>query len=224
MTGVQHKIVGTGFGVAAAYYAVSTGNELGALMVGTAIVGSLLPDIDHDSTKIGRKRKFITELSGKLFNVVFYGGIVLAAILIGLTYFQLVDFGVNIMQLAIGAGGFVLIILLKKFIQSREIVKWAEKHRGLMHTLIPPGLILFAAMSTQAPIIHWSLMGVFVGYISHLFADCCTVAGCPLLFPLTRINIRILRFRTESNACNVCAVVLAILAVGGTYAWVRFLL
>ena len=59
MMGTQHKVVGIGFGIATALYvAEGLGEPAPAMLsMAAATVGSMLPDIDHDRSRIGRKRK-----------------------------------------------------------------------------------------------------------------------------------------------------------------------
>lgn len=216
MTGVQHKIVGTGFGIAAATVAVvGMGEPMGALVVGTSIIGSMLPDIDHDKTKIGRKRKVLTTVGTSLANIIIFGGIILGLVAALLIFKGFVDFGVSITNIAIVVGGLIFVAIAKTLIGRSKTWQWATRHRGMMHTLVVPALLFVALRASDAPIYKWSMLGLLVGYISHLFADMETVEGCPILFPLTKRNIRFpTKFKTKDKSCTVAAYVTAILAVG----------
>lgn len=218
MTGAQHKVVGTGAGIAAALILVVAKEEpVGALVVGTSIVGSMLPDIDHDKTKIGRKRKLFTDVSGKLINTLIYGGIILGALLVLLLTYGFVNFGISPMHMMIGVVGLLIIAVAKKVIMNSNTVQWAAKHRGLMHTLVVPVLLYVLMGMSDFSVWHYSLLGLVIGYCSHLFADCQTVEGCPLLFPLTKNNIRIMRLRTKEKSCTTWAWIDAIALVGLAY-------
>lgn len=223
MTGVQHKVVGTGAGIAAAYILVAgMGEPVGALVVGTSIVGCMLPDIDHDKTKIGRKRKFVTELSGKMLNTLIYGGIILGAVLVLALTYGFVNFGIDPIRLMIGVVGLVVVAVLKKLIMNSSTVQWAAKHRGLMHTLVVPVLLYVLMGMSDFSVWHYGVLGLFIGYCSHLFADMQTVEGCPVLFPLTKNNIRIMKLRTKEKSCTKWAYIDAILMIGLAYAYVTY--
>lgn len=214
MTGVQHKVVGVGFGLASSYIIVhGFGEQMGAICAATSAIGCMLPDIDHDMTKIGRKRKVLTNLGHGAANIVLYGGIAVVGILILLMALGMNKYGMNMTTLAIVGGGLVATIILRKVIGNSKTFKWATKHRGLMHTNVIPALLGLALTVSDAPIYRYSVLGLLIGYVSHLFADMMTVEGCPVLFPITKINIRILRLKTKDRSCTVCAWVLAIAAV-----------
>jgi membrane-bound metal-dependent hydrolase YbcI (DUF457 family) len=80
-----------------------------------------------------------------------------------------------------------------------------------MHTLIPPAFILIAAYATNFPFWKYSLIGLFVGYCSHLLADMLTVEGCPILWPFTRKNIHLLPLKTKDATTWLAAILLAAL-------------
>lgn len=225
MTGVQHKIVGAGFGAAAAYVMIAGyDNPNGVLVLGASIVGSMLPDIDHDRTKIGRKRAFLTNLATNVANTVIFIAIVAGMIAAALVVKGFVDFGVHPGILLAVSGGGVIIFVLKKVVGDSKIFKWATKHRGLMHTNVVPALLAVALTASEYWLYRYAVMGLLVGYVSHLFADMLTVEGCPVLFPLTRKNIRIGKLVTKDPKCTRVAYVVAILAVIAGYCIVKFLL
>lgn len=218
MTGVQHKIVGTGFGIAGAYVVTKgMGDPYGVLIAPVAIVGSMLPDIDHDRTKIGRKRKFVTNLTTNMINALIIGGMIGACVLALITLMGFRDYGVSGIQLLIVAGGFVAVWFVKKFIMSRDIVKWATRHRGMMHTLVCPALFYFGMGISDFPLWRYTFMGLLIGYCSHLFADMQTVEGCPILFPLTRKNIKFMRLRTKNKSCTYAAWIDCFISIGVGY-------
>lgn len=218
MNGAQHKIVGIGFGIGAYLLLSDLGMPLeGAVTAVASVGGSLLPDIDHDNTKIGRKRKFVTNVTAKTLTILMYGACIVSAVLLFLIIKQGMDFGVNPMMLVGGIIGIFFLMFLQRTVCNSKTYKWAAKHRGLMHTLLPAAAILFVVYSTKAPVIRYTALGVVVGYMSHLIADMFTVAGCPILFPLIRANIRIMRFESKDSKLNTVAVILAAVAVVGCY-------
>ena len=224
MNGVQHKVVGTGAGIASAMIlSANTSDPLSVIVAGAAIVGCMLPDIDHDKTKIGRKRKVVTTAGNTLFNVVVYGGIALALVAIWAVAYGFASVGVNITNLVIAVIGLIVVAVAKKIIGSSQTFRWAAKHRGLMHTLLVPviGVILYFASSFG--LWRYAMMGLVIGYLSHLFADMQTVEGCPVLFPFTRNNIRFMKLSTKDSKCTVFAYIDAALFIGLAYYYVTYL-
>lgn len=206
MTGAQHRVVGIGVGIAAAYALVQTHNEPAAAItvVGSAI-GLWLPDMDHDMTKIGRKRKLLTSLTSTMASIVVLGGIALAMGLIMLMVFGIKDYGIDMRLLLIAVGGLTLVAIASKFIKNSKTFRWATKHRGLMHTLLVPVLMSTALKVSDYPVYKYIVIGLIVGYCSHLFSDMLTVEGCPILFPITKKNIRFMKLRTKDKSCTVAA-------------------
>lgn len=215
MTGKQHKVVGAGFGIAGAYILWSKTHDMNAaLLVPAAIAGSMLPDIDHDRTKLGRGRKVFTTISSGLASVLIYGGIALAGVLLVVTLLGIKSFGFSPTILGIVLGGLLLVAVLRPILKNSKAFKWATKHRGLMHTLVVPALLIVAVYLTPFPLWRALLIGLAVGYLSHLFADCLTVEGCPVFFPISIIPLRLPpHLRTKNKSCTVAAFILAILAV-----------
>ena len=215
MTGTQHKIVGTGFGIAGAWAIYhGQGDPYGVLVLPLSIAGSMLPDIDHDMTKIGRKRKAVTSMTTKTFNLALVVGIIGAAILAIITMFGIRNFGYSPIELGLVAVGLILVCILKKVLSNSKTFKWATKHRGIMHTLVVPAILFLAMRISDFPLWRYSMLGLFIGYCSHLFADMLTVEGCPILFPLTKNNKRFLTLKTKNKCCSYAAKIVAILAAG----------
>jgi len=73
----------------------------------------------------------------------------------------------------------------KKSFLGKHIIfrplQWFTKHRGIFHSfsfLIVAGFILFVLFP------DYVLFGFAIGYASHLFADCLTIQGIQILYPL----------------------------------------
>lgn len=211
MNGVQHKAVGVAWGAAAAIYTVKHGDPMGIIYALTAGAGSMFPDIDHNQTKLGRERKKVVDLSKK--------GVKIAAIVaIVVILASLAGFGLNLAAYGINSKYALLIIfaiilmgLGSKALSNSSTVKWMCKHRGLMHTLIPPAMILLLNFATEAPVFHYVVNGFVLGYLSHLFADCCNKEGVPLFWPIIRSNFQIMAVPTKE--VRVCSIICAIIGV-----------
>lgn len=213
MTGAQHKVVGIGVGIAAAYAFVQTNNEPAAAIVAAgSAIGCWLPDMDHDMTKLGRKRKVLTNLTNTMASIVVLGGIVASLGLIILMTLGIRDYGIDTKLLYVCAGGLALLAIASKFIKNSKTFRWATKHRGLMHTLLVPALMCTALRVSDYPVYTYIVIGLIVGYCSHLFADMLTVEGCPILFPITKKNFRFLKLRTKDKSCTVAAWTVAMLS------------
>ena len=226
MMGVQHKLVGVGVGVAGAYLVVAgKGEELGAIMAFTSTIGCMLPDIDHDNSKIGRKRKFITSLSDKALTALVAVAVIVAVAIIGGVVFGFINDGVRLGAVLSTALLIVAIGLMRKMLSNSKAVKWMTKHRGIMHTLIPVAAIVSLTLITPMRFWFYSCIGLALGYVSHLFADMLTVEGCPILYPLSKKNIHFLFFRlkTGSFASWVACVIVVIIAVGTAILYVNFM-
>jgi membrane-bound metal-dependent hydrolase YbcI (DUF457 family) len=214
MTGVQHKVVGTGFGIAGAYVvSKGLGDPYGLLVLPASMVGCMLPDIDHDMTKIGRKRKVVTNLTTNIMNFLILGGALVAAVLALITILGFRNYGFSGIELGGVAIGFIAVGVMRKFVTNSKTFKWATKHRGIMHTLVVPVLLFFTMRISDFPLWKYTTMGLLIGYCSHLFADMLTVEGCPVLFPLTKNNIRFMTLKTKNKSCTYAAWIVAAIAV-----------
>ena len=216
MMGTQHKAVGIGFGMAMFMYSAKVANDpySGLMLVGSTI-GCMLPDIDHDRTKIGRKRAFVTNLSSKMLTGIVSLGIILSAALLVLMVVKMDEPQVdtNFMQVLLVLLGFVAVSVIRKKINNSKTFKWATKHRGLMHTLVMPLLLIIGYKASTAPIWADMFLGLTVGYCSHLIADMLTVEGCPILFPISMNNVRLLKLQTKNASTWIAALIVAALPV-----------
>ena len=205
MSGEQHQIVGIGMGIAGSCLALSLGADYGAIAIGIgSALGCWLPDIDHDRTKLGRKRKVVTEGLNSLIQTV------LTAIIIGGVFLAImvakgmIDVGVDSNTLIVAAASAVIILFFKNKLENSDEFKWAAKHRGLMHTLIPLFPLYMLMRVSPFFVWRWFVIGLMVGYVSHLIADCTTTEGCPLFYPFAKFNFRIPVFDTDKKRAVGC--------------------
>lgn len=216
MMGAQHKAVGIGFGIALFMYTASvTKDPFSGLALAGSTIGCMLPDIDHDNSRIGRKRAFVTRMSGKMITGLISAGIILATILLILTFVQMdkPESQTSFTQILIVLAGLVVVSAVRKAIGNSKTFRWMTKHRGLMHTLVVPAIIYVALTASSAPIWRDMCLGLLVGYCSHLLADMLTVEGCPILFPISKNNIRILKLQTKNSSTWLAALILAALPI-----------
>ena len=61
-------------------------------------------------------------------------------------------------------------------------------HRGIFHSVWVP--LVAVIMAFIYPLLRGPLMGIFIGYTAHLFADMLTVEGIKPLYPLSKEKIQ----------------------------------
>ena len=66
MRGTTHKAIGTVVGASIVVYAIKSEQPMLALGAVTAPFGAMLPDIDHDRSKLGAQRKVVMATINKL--------------------------------------------------------------------------------------------------------------------------------------------------------------
>lgn len=207
MTGKSHFAIGVATGAACTLYSVGTGNPIYALAMVTAPLGAMLPDIDHDRSKIGRVRNKTTNIIAKtikIASIIF----LLSFIIYGYFTNQLIQ---TLFQSVIVIGPVTICSLIANSSKFKEKTKFLTKHRGIMHTLVPPVGILFGALTLKIEMVQALLFGIAFGYLSHLLADCMTKSGCPLLYPISKKSVRLLRITTGT----VLEYFISLLLMGG---------
>ena len=218
MTGKSHYAIGCALGVAVAYIGIKHED---ISLVASALacpLGSMLPDIDHNNSKIGRQRKQIVDTVRKIAT---YGGLGLFGFTVFTNWVATGVFGVTellfngILPSVITYLPIIVCILLATSEGVKKRFKFFTKHRGIMHTLWPSIGMYFGSISTEFLLFKYLLFGLTMGYLSHLFADCETHAGCPILWPLYSNPIRIFNVTTGTKAetfmmvCDLCVITAA---------------
>lgn len=144
-------------GILASFYLTSRMSNVElipiSIFIGGSIIGSLLPDIDHKNSYIGKKAKSVSKVINKL------------------------------------AG-----------------------HRKLFHSPILY-LILYMATAHAIKDVYKLILikGLFLGIMSHLILDSCTVGGIPWFYPLSQKKISIGKIKTNSQLeFTFCGIVIFI--------------
>ena len=191
MNGKQHKLTGVALatGVAACVLMKEQSYATqGMLMAMSIPFGAMLPDIDHNHSKLGAQRKaavdtvsFIGKIVGSIFYVYYVGS----------TFMKSPNKAYII--LAITAVIFLSLWLISKVGPINDILHFTLKHRGLMHTLIPP-IGMWALMKYTNPVQAIMLItkGLILGHIVHLIGDLMTVSGDPIAWPIITKPISIM--------------------------------
>lgn len=211
INGPEHKIVGAAAGLAVGIATLKSGQPLGVVVPFTAMIGCMLPDIDHNSSRLGRKRKVVTKSIRTIMNIATVLLVVFGLFLLILGCMEIVAIGTKTIPLIIGIIGVLFFTFLRKVIANSKTFKWATKHRGLMHTLIPVVLLVFLMTGLNVPVFRYLILGLIVGYLAHILADCVTVEGCPIFFPFTKLNVRVPLCRSSDKKTKYIAIGLSAL-------------
>jgi len=209
MTGKTHKAIGIAAGVAFSIYGIRHGNPAAILGVVSAPLAAMLPDIDHGGSRIGKTRKMVA-------NLVVAAAV--AALVIGAwVYSSYIDnYRTLILTLLIVAIPVALLFGISQTKFGRRNIAFATKHRGIMHTLLLPFVMFFAVGFINESYFRILTLGATLGYLSHILADCLTISGCPILFPITKKNISLLKIKTGSAEEKICAaVIITLILIAG---------
>lgn len=199
MMGITHKTVGVISGCTLAACFIIAGQPTLAVSGLLVPVGAMLPDIDHDSTKVGRVRK-------KAVNTLTRGIQVGASILVGVTFVLLT----RMLVLSVGAGLLVLLLLCSSKGKKKK-GNVLTIHRGITHTLVIPVIMVFCIVFVKSVFLRVMLIGLLCGWLSHLLCDSLTVQGCPLLYPFIKENISFARIKTGTKQEKIAAFMVCVM-------------
>ena len=204
MTGKTHKFIGIAAGAAIAYTAVS-GDAANLFYLLACPIGAMIPDIDHDNSKLGRSRKNIMTAVSTLFSSFAFVAI-LFFLMDAYQKSRLLPAIATVLLIVIP---FAMLISLSKIKVVKKNLKFMVKHRGLMHTLILPLCMFGAGFLVTEPTFKILLTGVNIGYITHILSDLLTTRGCPVLYPVTKKNIRFMNIKTGAPGEYIAGFILA---------------
>lgn len=203
MNGKSHFAIGIGVSVAVAYIGIKNNDIALCATAVTAPLGAMLPDIDHNNSKLGRQRKQTTDTIKKITILGGFGAFTFSVIsnFLSAGTFDVATLLLNgLLPTFIAYLPVIICIMLATSDGVKKRVKFFTKHRGIMHTVLPVVGLYIGAISSLYVFISSLLLGLAFGYTSHLFADCETKAGCPILWPLYKKNISILPVTTGTAA------------------------
>lgn len=212
MHGVQHKRMGVAAGIGVlAFTLLSNAPPELAIVTVTAPMGAMFPDIDHDRSKLGQTRKKITTLAKVCIEL----GIA-AYLFISYTSGGMKALILNALYVG---GGALLIFMVERNKVVRKQLGFITKHRGIMHTLVPPLAMMGTTFWTNSSYYLYAMVGLALGDVIHLLGDMGTEEGSPILWPLVKSNIRYSKFNTTRNGtaievlCNIWCVALVSIGV-----------
>ena len=180
MQGKTHKAVGFMTGAAIVTYAVSVNSPLMCFGMITAPIGAMLPDIDHHNSKLGRTKDTVFNVIDKICKVVC---IVALLVTIAAVFTPARAAICPISAAAFGVSGVIVFVLSDKFSKTFPFL---TKHRGIMHTLVLPIILLVLCAMSNNPVTKSLVFGLAAGYLSHLYTDSLTKEGTPLVWPLSQ--------------------------------------
>lgn len=214
MMGTTHKAIGLVTGVAVTLYGIKNfGEPLFALAGLTASLGAILPDIDHNSTNIGKNRKKVVSFTSAMIKIA----AIVSVFAIGLICVLNEDYkSLSILLVSVLAVS-LFIVCMSKSKTGAKLAKFSKKHRGIMHTLLVPFLLTIPLFFVKEYYISAPIIGLIAGYVSHLAADMFTVSGIPILFPLTMHNISLLPIRTGTIGEYIIAFLLSAGVLTGAF-------
>lgn len=219
MLGTTHRFGGMAFGAMTPVFIekvldipVHNSLEFAVIAMAGGAIGSLIPDIDSPSSILGKKikpiSKAIAETMGHRGGTHSLIAVIIFGILTTLLGTKLEDVlygnmnGRNHIIFAIVAGLILMssVLFVIQSIPSKKNRRFTKKHSTfvVMSVFI---ITMFIAYQNSESLYHYIrvyLLGVLVGYISHIFLDMFTRGGVPFFKPFTDFRIRFTKFKTGS--------------------------
>lgn len=202
MTWKTHIIGGAQIGLAAAYISGSSFEE-SVILVSSAMLGSVLPDIDQPNSKLAKGDSFVGFISHIIsrftkhrgFTHTIPGAVIFALLFYGLAMFRtekesIISFFLALISfLLIHAAGGIFSRLagwcsVVTYLFGPEIIQ-----------LLTENSVKLSFNETSARL---CALGVFGGCIMHMIYDTANKGGVPWLWPLSKQSFRVLSVRTNS--------------------------
>lgn len=168
-------------------------------MTAGACFGALVPDVDADESIINKKMGLVGDFIAKHVKHRTVTHTAYALIVFGLVV-SLLDKIMGRLPIATAAilassiawlSCVTIGDLLNKFIINKKIVR--------AHMVLGVILAVVFLLNSEYSVLVFRqyAIGLVLGYASHLFADCCTVSGCPLFSP--KRDVRFMNLRTGKH-------------------------
>lgn len=229
MLGKTHRLGGIGFGIGTVQLLSLVSivlNPISAVgYVSGSALGSLIPDIDHQGSTLGKQLKPVSKAVSKIaghrgathypITCVAYTIIMvcLSKVLASVKEFNMIT-GILVALLF----SFTMTPLIKLIIKSFHIRLNKAIYFGLPYILVILGLVVVFNLKDTAILFTTSLLlGSCMGYLSHLILDAFTVAGIPLFGPAVKTNFRLTKAKT-GGGIEIFGIVLSIIvAIVGNF-------
>ncbi|MGL4760767.1 MAG: metal-dependent hydrolase [Sarcina sp.] len=219
MLGTTHRIGGIAFGaVLPLVIQKYIGGDIHspfifvALTMSGGAVGSLIPDIDSVNSTIGRKVKPISKFISDKFGHRGGTHTILSCVLFTLLCIYIskkletyLSIGVNNEKLIIFSTINAIIVVssclfILGTMPSKLRGPLSKKNDIYVIIFLTLSTVFFTLKNTALVIsyIHVYILGIILGYISHIILDLFTKEGVPLLRPLIKFRFKLLPFKTGS--------------------------
>lgn len=183
-------------------------------MTAGSCFGALVPDVDADESIINKKMGIIGDIIAKhikhrttthtIYALVIFSAalFLLNKIIINIPFLVSILLASSISWLCNATFGDIL----DNYIPNKKVV---NAHIGLAIIL---AVIFVLNMNYSELVLNQYVIGLSLGYASHLFADCCTVSGCPL-FTKKDINFMFLRTGKHDKYFILFSVMITIMLI-----------
>ena len=204
MTWKTHVIGGAQAGLIAAHIA-GCGPVDSAVIMTSAVLGSVLPDIDHPRSKIAKCDSLVGLVSHALSRFTKHRGLMHTlpgAVLVASVFYLLAMFRTQKESLLSFFAAFTVFLFMHAVGGIlRRLAGWTAV---LAYSAGPQIADLLSSHNAEISLNEQSArvcaIGIFAGCISHMIYDTFNSGGIMWLFPLSRRNLRIAEIRTDSLA------------------------
>ena len=217
MNGAAHRAIGVMSGIAGVATVASTmvtdipayekTPELYGLIIGAAVFGSLLPDIDEPSSTVGKKVKIVSKT---LKGSAGHRGMMHAPLMCVLIWF-----GIKSLEPFVVTGQYhdraMVISCMVLGVAFLATLIAYRKNRGSIISLgwcIAAAYVLLIRRDI-VPLWKSLAIGLPLGYASHLLADFLNRAGIPILWPVTGKKYHLMNLRTNKDEWVALGIFLA---------------
>lgn len=150
-----------------------------------------MPDLDSKNSKISQKIPIINWIKSDVYFIIS----LMLALFSAVLYFKADFINKDITMYAIFLSSGLLLL--------HFLIKILFKHRKFTHcilTCVLFGILSFLPFTTFNNKLTLLIgIGLSIGYTSHIFYDCLTTRGCPLLFPITSHNFSFGKLNSEKD-------------------------
>lgn len=91
--------------------------------------------------------------------------------------------------------------------KKKNIFALFFKHRGFTHTLIIPSILFILGYLFESQSVVSLFWGLGIGWLLHIIEDMFNSKGCPILYPLFKNRISIMKLHINNPIHNICFVV-----------------
>ena len=231
MLGKTHKYVGACCGIVAAeFFAqkyISPENViLGGMIISSSFIGSLLPDIDHKKSIMGQKYQMTSSFISSLFG---HRGITHAPLVWGLLCL-LILFANNIVptpaRLAFifcfmfGSVHRGVAYICKLVCKKSKGGQLLSSIIGISCGALSCGYLYNMDEMFLYTLVTFTVVGLFIGAMSHVLLDSLTPKGTPWLYPVTKKKFRLMKL-SDKYGFMVCMLFTIVTSLSTYYVYFK---